>query len=109
MKTPAKRNASSSLRHSLKDVAQEISSSTPDRSNLLKSAIDQLRTLSRHLNVLHDVSVTVGKALRHQNAESDVDIANTVRHALSNPLFEQILQLDDLTVRLGGEPPETSL
>lgn len=108
MKTPAKRNASSSIHHSLKHVAQGISSSAPDRSNLLQSAIDQLRTLSRRLNVIHDVSVTVGKALRHQNAESDVDIANTVRHALSDPLFAQILQLDDLIVSLGGEPPETS-
>jgi len=107
--TPAKRNASPALRNSPKNAVQEISPADPARSNSPQKAVEDLRAIALRLWSISGVATTVDKALRYQNAAADVDIADTVRHALSGPLFDQIERLDALIVSLGGQPLEDSL
>jgi hypothetical protein len=53
----------------------------------------------KRLQVIHAVAVTVEHALRNQNCEQDVEIADCLRFGVSNPVFEQAALLEHFVVR----------
>jgi hypothetical protein len=60
---------------------------------------ETLTMVVKRLQVMHAVAVTVERALRHQNCEQDVEIADCLRFGVSNPVFEQATLIEHFVVQ----------
>jgi hypothetical protein len=77
-------------------MAREISNRSARAE--IQEVIDHLRQLQSTL------AVAVG-ALRHQNADIDMDIANLLQRSVSGPLADQVERLEAVLERLPAVRP----
>lgn len=61
-----------------------------------------LEGIFQGLQTVHDVVVTVHKALLYQNGDQDGDFANVLNRCATNELYEQLLELNEIIIQLGG-------
>src|SRR6185437_407883 len=63
--------------------------------------IREIRLLALRLEVIYRTAVTVEMALRYQNADQDADLADCLRHAVCEAVWEQSEKAHGLSKRLG--------
>ena len=64
-----------------------------------------LENIFQDLQAVHDVVITVHKALLYQNGDQDGDFANVLQRCAINELYEQLLELTNVIEQLGGTTP----
>jgi hypothetical protein len=78
------------------------------KSGLLgRSLQDSLADITRRLKVIEAVAVTAQAALRVQDCEQDVDIADCLRHGLVDTLTTQIERMSRLCASMAGTRHES--
>jgi hypothetical protein len=60
----------------------------------------QIHFLALRLDVIYRTATAVEMALRYQNAENDVDLADCIRHAVCSPIWKQAEKAHALVKRV---------
>jgi hypothetical protein len=71
-------------------------------------AVAELTELAASLRFISGTALAVEKALRHQNAEHDVDLADCLRSGVVDPASLQMERAESLVKRLGGRLPRAT-
>jgi hypothetical protein len=77
-------------------------SRSPTSASLPSDLQRSLELAAKRLAIIHCVAVTVEQALRNQNCEQDVELADCLRWGVSNPVFEQEQLIQSLRLPLKG-------
>jgi hypothetical protein len=65
----------------------------------------QLTTLAQRLRLIYGFAVVAERALRHQAAEQDIEIADCLRAGVCDPLADQARDLEPFIERSWTTPP----
>jgi len=68
--------------------------------------VRQIITVAQRLKVIYGIALSAELALRKQDAEQDVDIAECLRSGVSNPIAEQAENMRSLVEKFGAQLPE---
>jgi hypothetical protein len=69
-------------------------------------AVRRLVMVALRLKVIYGTALSVELALRKQDAEQDVDIAECLRSGVCNPIAEQADNMRSLAEKFGAQLPE---
>lgn len=72
-------------------------------------AVRPLIGIALRLKVIHGTAIAAELALRQQNAEQDLEIADCLRSGVCDPIADQASQIHTVVQALGGELPESLL
>lgn len=87
----------------------EIEPGGPTKADLSPAnLITELAEISQRLKIAVATLVTVGQALRNQNAELDQDFADCLRWTVTDRLFELSRHIENLVGRKGLRMPESA-
>ncbi len=68
--------------------------------------VRRLVTVAQRLKVIYGIALSAELALRKQDAEQDVDIAECLRSGVCNPVAEQAENMRSLVEKFGAQLPE---